>query len=209
MAKKELDSTTEEQILEAARKVFTKKGFAAARMEEIATEAGINRALLNYYFRSKEKIFELVFEERFKQMFGGMVQILVSDTPLFDKIRQVIDYHINTLSKNLDMPIFVLNEMNQNAEKMLERMAKAKGIPVSHIVQKVRQQAKELVSAGVIREIDGAEIFINIMSLVIFQFVGRPVIKAMLELDDEAYLQFLNRRKTNITNFVIESIQLK
>jgi TetR/AcrR family transcriptional regulator len=81
----EIDKNTEQKILDAARKVFTRQGFAAARMDDIAQEAGINRALLHYYFRSKQKLFDVIFAENMGNFYSSFVSILGSDADLEPK----------------------------------------------------------------------------------------------------------------------------
>ena len=98
MAKEKRDNQTEKLVLEAAMKVFTQKGYAAARMDDIAKEANINRALLHYYFRSKDKMFDLIFEQKVKEFFSGLGQILFSDRKLEDVIREMVKHEITLMS---------------------------------------------------------------------------------------------------------------
>src|SRR5215203_1539650 len=99
MAKKiklEADLSTEEKIKDAARKVFTQKGYSATRTRDIAEEAGINLALLNYYFRSKEKLFEQVMMERMQQLFGTLLPYIIdAQTSLDDKLDLIVTHYID------------------------------------------------------------------------------------------------------------------
>ncbi|MEO6687147.1 MAG: helix-turn-helix domain-containing protein, partial [Dyadobacter sp.] len=116
--KKDLDLSTEEKIMEAARKVFTEKGYAAARTRDIAEESGINLALLNYYFRSKEKLFELVMLEKVNKLFGTIIPILTDETTeLEEKLDRIAESYIDLLLVNPDLPIFVLSEIRRRPEK--------------------------------------------------------------------------------------------
>src|SRR5580698_8757544 len=103
--------STEEKIKEAARKLFTQKGFAATRTRDIAEEAGINLALLNYYFRSKERLFDLVMLENFGQFISG-VRALFNDenTSLDQKIEALVNFYIDRLIISPDLPLFIINE---------------------------------------------------------------------------------------------------
>src|SRR6476620_8054618 len=116
MAKKVPSKTkpenAEEKILAAARKVFLEKGFAATRTRDIAEEAGINLALLNYYFRSKEKLFQLVMIEKVQLMFGVLLPIINNgELELETKVERIVENYIKLLSENPDLPLFVLSEL--------------------------------------------------------------------------------------------------
>ncbi|MBL7693706.1 MAG: TetR/AcrR family transcriptional regulator, partial [Ferruginibacter sp.] len=105
---------TEQKILESARNVFIQKGLSGARMQDIADQAGVNKALLHYYFTSKDKLFNIVFEQEFANFFSSLAQVIASDQPLFEKIKKVVALDIEKLSQFPDMPIFVLNEVSRN-----------------------------------------------------------------------------------------------
>lgn len=173
MAKKKQQETlsSEERIKEAARKVFMEKGYAATRTRDIAEAAGINLALLNYYFRSKEKLFELVMQEKLSSFFGLMLPVLQDPaSSLNDKIHTIADRYISMLMANPDLPLFVLNAM-RNAPKKFAAMLKG----ADHLLQSAfARQLKE-------RNPDVApeQLFINIMSLCIFPFAMRPGLEAI------------------------------
>jgi TetR/AcrR family transcriptional regulator len=107
---------TEEKILQAAQIVFSKTGFSGARMDDIAKEAGINRALLHYYFRSKDKLFELVFHKNFMEFVEGIMNINFSNMDLFSKIEAVVNHQIDSNIKNPNLASFILHEFNTNPE---------------------------------------------------------------------------------------------
>lgn len=117
----EIDKNTEQKILDAARVVFTRQGFAAARMDDIATEAGINRALLHYYFRSKQKLFDVIFEENLSRFYRSFIEILSSELDLESKIRNLISAEIDMLLENRDLPLFIISEASRNPEMMVEK----------------------------------------------------------------------------------------
>src|SRR5271156_3051845 len=112
MVKEHADLPAEQRILAAAKKVFLLKGMDGARMQDIADEAGINKALLHYYFRSKEKLFEVIFREAMDQLFPRIIGILNADKPLFDKIESFCGEYVGMLLNNPYLPMFVMNEVN-------------------------------------------------------------------------------------------------
>lgn len=120
--KKERDITTEQKILDVATEVFQQKGYAGARMQDIADKAEINRAMLHYYYRNKEKLFEGIFQNAFQKLIPSVNDVLDADLPLFDKIRQLVDRYLTLLSQNRNLPLFVLHELQQNPQKFVEQV---------------------------------------------------------------------------------------
>ena len=111
----EKDPTTEEKIKEAARKVFHKKGYAGTRTRDIAEEAGVNLALLNYYFRSKEKLFDLIMEETMQLFFQSLKGLINNErTTLQEKLQDFTTQYIDFLCSQPELPIFILNEIQMN-----------------------------------------------------------------------------------------------
>lgn len=204
---KKLDNQTEKAILEAAGKVFTHKGFAAARMEDIAKEAGINRALLHYYFRSKDKMFDLIFDQRVHEFFSGLGEIVLSERTLEEKIRAIIEHEINVLLEHPYLPIFVLQEVNQNPERMLEHAQKAGAHP-SLLLKKFSIQVKDEIKKGKIRAVDPSQLLMNIMSMAIYPFIARPVLKTILETDDLGFDVVMKRRKKEVTDFILQALKV-
>jgi len=203
---KEADIQTEEKIFNAATAVFEEKGFAAARMQEIADRAGINKALLHYYFHSKEQLFGAVFQPLMKKMFEKIMSVFAMDISFEDKIRLYYDEHINILIKNPRLPLFLLNEISHNPEL-------AKGIretlqypKISEMIYK--RHAKELREYG-IKKSELPQLMITIVSLAIFPFAARDVMKmVLLQLDDSKnFNSFMRERKKFAADFVISSLK--
>src|SRR5678810_1109142 len=129
MVKNEKQLGAEERILEAACKVFTTKGMAGARMQDIADEADINKALLHYYFRDKDKLFEVVFMEEAQKFFPKINAIFNSDAPLFEKIENFVNEYIDEMLENPYLPWFVLNEMNRDPDQFMYRIWGENNLP--------------------------------------------------------------------------------
>lgn len=201
------EKPTEELILDAAMKVFTRRGFAAARMEEIAKEAGINRALLHYYHRDKQTMFNRIFESRFKDFFKGLFVIFESDNiSIFEKIKRMVDHEITTLIKHPDLARFIITEIAQTPELLIEYGMKLGVNPRMFIETFEKQVAKE-VNEGVIKPIDGKQLLINIMSLCIYPFVARPIIQTMMTVDETSYYKMAEQRKKEVSEFIINAIK--
>jgi len=191
----------------AARKVFTHKGFAAARMEDIAMEAGINRALLHYYFRSKEKMFDIIFEQRISEFFTGLISILASDLALSEKIRAIVEHDIETISQQQDLPMFILQELSQNPQRLIAYAEKVGAHP-GQMIKIIGAQVKKEVAAGRIRPIDPGQLLINIMSLSLYPFIAKPMVKAVQGVDDHGFDLMMKRRKKEVADFILSAINL-
>lgn len=204
MVNKEKDKSTEEKILDAARKVFVQKGLDGARMQDIADEAGINKALLHYYFRTKDKLFEMIFLETVGKIFPRFEMILLSDMDFFDKIRQIVSSYIEVIIHNPYLPLFVLNEMNKNPEFGIVDFFKVQR-PV--VIHRFMEDIEKEVSKGTIKAVSPAHLLVNMMSMCIFPFVAKPVINIMLDLDELQFRNMMEQRKRVVAEFIIESIK--
>jgi TetR/AcrR family transcriptional regulator len=198
----EIDLTTEQSILKAARKVFTHKGFDGARMQEIADEAGINKALLHYYFRSKDKLFESIFKDVLNNVFPKIISVLMSPIPLFEKIEKVSFNYIEMLKQNPDLAIFVFHEISRNPLRLVGNF-KSAGADFNI----VRIQIEEEVEAGNIYPVKAEHLIANLISMCVFPFIARPVFMGLTGMDQIAWLQFLEERKQIIPQTIITAIK--
>jgi AcrR family transcriptional regulator len=205
MVKEKRDNQTEKCILEAAIKVFTQKGYAA-RMDDIAKEAGINRALLHYYFRSKDKMFDLIFGQKVTEFFSGHEKILFSEKKLEEVIRGMIIHEITLTAANPYLPLFILQELQQSPDRLLRHAQKA-GMSPSIVMKRFSILVKEAIAEKRIREIEASQLLINIMSLCIYPFAAKPVIKAFLEVDDKGFDKVMLQRIDEISEFVMHSLK--
>ncbi|MBB3124846.1 MULTISPECIES: TetR/AcrR family transcriptional regulator [Mesoflavibacter] len=200
--KKTKDENTEEQILEAAKSVFQSKGMDGARMQEIADKAGINKAMLHYYYRSKQLLFEAVFNNAFSLLAPQLNAILNDDSSIEDKIKNFTSNYISFIVKHPYLPNFIIQELNRNQDFILK--LKDKGFPN---IEKFKKQVNEDVAKGLIKPISAEQLFINIMALNIFPFVAKPLIMAFTNSDDKNYKLLMEDRKTEVANFIINSIK--
>ena len=199
-----MEPTTEEKILEAARAVFMNKGFAAARMQEIADQAEINKGLLHYYYRSKDKLFRAVFDEAFAKFASGINQVFEAEIPLFEKIEQFVDRYMGLLIKNPGMPGFVVSELNQKgaafAEELLSRKERPNPIPLV-------MQIQEEVAQGNIKPVNPSGLVLNLLSLCVFPFLVRPMFRGMMQISEPMYDKLMEERTREVAEFVISAIK--
>lgn len=201
---KNKDLTTEEQILEAAKKVFVEKGFDGARMQQIADEAVMNKALLHYYYRSKDKLFEAVLKQTISGFIPKVGLILISEKSLFEKIEYFVDVYIDMLVKNPHFPLFIIHELSRNPD-IIALFIKEQGLHPELLIKQIEKEIK----AGKIRRIKPEHLIINMISLCIFPIAAKPIIKMMIFNNNESiFKQFINERKKEITEFIINSIKI-
>ena len=172
-------------------------------MQEIADAAGINKAMLHYYFRSKEKLFRTVFTAILERTLPPLVEGLASELPLGLKIRRFIESYVDALERTPMLPAFILAELNRDAsgfESIIREAAKP-------IVPVLERQIAEASSAGRIRRLEAGELLTTILSLCVFPFVARPFLEAVCGMDTPTYQAFLDSRKATITSFVFSALR--
>ncbi|AVM54212.1 TetR/AcrR family transcriptional regulator [Capnocytophaga sp. oral taxon 864] len=197
--KKTKDISTEERIKAAARKVFHQKGFAGTRTRDIAEEAGINHAMLNYYFRSKEKLFEMVMMETMAQFFKG-VNLMLNDesTSLDEKIDLIVSNYVDLLLKEPELPTFILNEVRPNPQVFVEQNPIKEAL--THSV--LTRQYAEAVARGEITEPNLMQAILNVIGLVIFPFIAKPILTSIINIPEEQYKALMLQRKTLIPQWI-------
>ena len=204
MVKEKKDGTTEEKILQAARKVFVRKGMAGARMQDIADEAGINKALLHYYFKNKAILFEVIFMQAAQKLFPRINEIFTGDLPLFEKIERFCEEYIDIIMENPYLPLFVINEINQNPDLFFEKLMNGKTRPNP---EKFLQQMEREVKKGNIHKVSPLQLLVHLISLTIFPFVAKPMIQKNLGLDELEFRSLMLERKKEIPRFVISALK--
>lgn len=183
--------STEERIKEAARKLFTQNGFAATRTRDIAKEAGINLALLNYYFRSKQKLFDLVMIENFRKFLAGMrVNFQDPTLNMEDRLGRIVTAYVDFLTEFPDLPLFILNEIRGNPSKIAEQVRAEVGPARSEFFKELQGAKKE----GKI-ELEPFHFVANLVGLTVFPFVARPLLQRVTGVDDEQFVQLMEERK--------------
>ena len=206
MAKKEnqnLADSTEQKIFDAAHEVFVQKGMDGAKMQEIADRAGINKALLHYYYRSKDKLYEAVARAVIGRAAPMISQLIESDKPLEEKIRHFIEFYISIISKNPFIPLFIISEINKHPDHFFEKILPAE-LPKPQIFIR---QVEEEIAAGRIRAVNPKHLVINIVSMCVFPFIAKPMARFALGLNSAELKLFLEERKEQVTEFVLASLR--
>jgi AcrR family transcriptional regulator len=193
------NNSTEEKIKEAARHVFTQKGYAGTRTRDIAEASGFNLALINYYFRSKEKLFDIIMLERLQTFMHGVIPILNdSRTTLQQKIEIWVTGYIDMLIKNPDLPLFVLREVHADPGKFVSKI----GFNPEHTKLYLVQQWQEYVVIQKKPTVLPIHILINIASMTIFPFLASPMLKNRTGMSTAAFNKLMEERKKLIPIWV-------
>lgn len=182
--------STEAKIKDAARRVFTEKGFAATRTRHIAEASGYNLALINYYFRSKEKLFDIIMMEQL-QLFVNSVSDILNEqtTSLTEKINVLAEHYIDMLMANPSLPFFIMNEINRDPEKFASKLGVEKKTTPPYIVLQWREFAGDGNTSR------GMHLFINLIAMTVFPFIAAPMLKNRTGMTATEFNKIMEERK--------------
>jgi TetR/AcrR family transcriptional regulator len=205
------DRDTGQRILDAAHAVFVRHGTAGARMQEIAAEAGVNQALLHYYFRSKDRLSKAAFERAASQFMPAVIQVLASEAALDVKVTRVIELELDHLARAPYLPGYIISEVTHHPERAGQLIAAVTGQTPDkvgpRVVAMLRKQIDACVRTGTMRPIAPEQFIVNLMSLCIFPFAARPMIQLMLGMDQRDFDQFIARRRRDLTAFFLGALR--
>ncbi len=193
------DLSTEEKIKAAAKKVFMTKGFDGCSVRDIAKEVGSNVSLLNYYFRSKEKLFELIFEGAMSDFLQSMIEVFSSDLTLKEKTTLLIEKEFDFFLEHPELPMFILQAIHQNKS----------GAPMpSHFFEPIAktgifQQLEAAQASGEIRQISLRNVTILLMSNVHYPFMSKKLTQQFHGIDAETLDQDLRAHKAYVKEMLI------
>lgn len=202
------ETDNEKLILEAAEAEFIEKGYGKSRTTEIAKRAGVNHALLHYYFRTKENLFEVVFQKKAKLMSEVLIFSFEQELPFFEKIKRGISDHFDLIAANSKLPNFIFNEISQddNLKRIFLGILKEKAIM---IIAKLKEEINREVAKGTIRYIEPYDLLMTIVSLNMFPFISKPIILDILNLQGEKDIsQFLEHRKQLNIEIILNQIRI-
>lgn len=205
------DQETEQRILDAAHAVFVRRGTEGARMQEIAEEAGVNKALLHYYFRSKDKLAEAVFLRAGQRLFPSVIGTLMSDLPLEEKVQRVIEIELDNLSASPFLPGYVLCEINHHPERVTQLVGAFAGHSVEGfgrtIAAGLQAQIDAEVAKGTLRPIPADQFLANLLSLCLFPFAAQPMFRAVMGWGPDGFDRFIAERKRTLADFFLNALR--
>jgi TetR/AcrR family transcriptional regulator len=210
-AERERDPGTETRILDAARVVFTRRGTAGARVQDIAAEAGVNQALIHYYFGSKEELAERVFLEAAGRLVQAMAVVVDPDATLETLVERFVGAYIDTVRQTPFAPGYVLAETAQHPERLELLMQRALGAAPGQLANVVLARIGPMIAQGVangtVRPITPRQLMVNIMALLAMPFVARPILLAAMMGDVAGFEAFLDERRRELPGFILNALR--
>lgn len=200
----EKDKLTEEKIFEAAKKVFSERGMDGARMQEIADLAGINKSLLHYYFRTKEKLFNAVFDDIARMMFMKFASIFAQEMPLEEKIRFFFSEHIEFMKLNPGLPIFILTEINRNPDRMRKLIEKIDYNTIWKVIwPELNEENMKREEPLHIEQAEISQLVTSAIAISVFPFAARNLLEPILQQTGQTFENYIEERKEFAANFIL------
>ena len=196
----------EQAILDAAERLFLKKGFKATSTTQIAQEAGCNQALVHYYFRTKERLFEGIFQQKIKFFVGALLDVGEEDLPFIEKLERRISSHFEAIRTDPRLPLFFLNELSANPDR-IDAIRHVVGDLPERAINRLDKELKAEIKKGKIRPVSVRDLLITMVSLNLMAFMGAPMFKLMTGIGDGQYDDFLDQRKKENVRIVLKSLE--
>lgn len=199
------DQNTEQVILAAAEAEFLEKGFGNAKVVAIARRAGVSHSMLHYYYRSKEKLFQVVFESKVQKVSSMFEDIFKQQLPFEQTIRKFIETQFNFVAQNPKLPHFMMTEIinNKNNRAILFDVLSPK---IKDILSQIQQRLDEQIACGAVRKIRVEDLIINIISINVFTFISMPILIDVIENDSQLEQIVADRRESNV-QFILNSLR--
>jgi len=201
------EQSLEQSILEVAERLFLEKGFSMTSTTEIAKEVGCNQALVHYYFRTKDNLFNVIFEQKFKLFFQGVFEMKnMGELRFQDKLKHIIESHYDILRRNPKMPALILNELSRRPDQIIILREKLHLLP-EQIYAELNKDLEKEIELGNVRNLSLLDIFISMLSLNIALFMMMPVVENVLQLNEVQKEFMLEHRKSENVEFILKSLR--
>jgi AcrR family transcriptional regulator len=201
----------ETRILDAARRVFMRRGTAGARMQEIAAEAGVNQALLHYYFGSKAELAERIFMEAAATVVQSLSPMVSQNLSFEESLERFVTSYIDAVRRTPFIPGYLVAEAHQDPDRITALMKKALGVVPAQVAAAMQGRigaiVAERVAAGTMRPISPRQLLVNVIALSAMPFVARPLLGVVFGLDDAAYEAFLDERRRELPAFILNALR--
>lgn len=201
------EQSTEKVILEVAERLFLEKGFALTSTTEIAKEVGCNQALVHYYFRTKDNLFNTIFEQKFKDFFQWVFEIKGTEKLEFlDKFKLIIESHFDLLMNNPKMPSLILNELSRKPEQINMLLDKIQSIPLK-LFSELNEELQTAIAQGKVRKIDLIDLIVSMVTMNVAIFVMMPIVEDILSLDETKKKLMIQHRRDENVDFILKSLR--
>ena len=201
-----MSKDTEKHILRTARRQFVKNGFAATRMQQIADDAGINKAMLHYYFRSKEKLYREIIVTTLDAIIPKLAKAINAEGTFWERLETLVEAYLDTFIEEPDTPLFIFSELSQKRTQFIDELKK-RVLFFPAIKGFVGQMSAEM-QAGNIREMNPMHLLLNVISMTVFPFIARPVFQTIFEFSDAGFELMMKERKTIILDFLKNALRV-
>lgn len=192
---------TQTSIIESAKELFVSRGYRGTSMRDIAANAKVNLAMLNYYFRSKENLFDIIFTETIQTISTVVAPAILQEGDTLKRIERFIHLYIDELMKNPAIPTFIFQELINNPKKLLTKIQDNKELGNALILLNTQLQTD--IKSGIIKPVDNPiNLLLNIVSLCAFPFIAKPLIEMVTGIGSESYIGIMESRKVEITNII-------
>ncbi|MEM6376641.1 MAG: TetR/AcrR family transcriptional regulator [Bacteroidota bacterium] len=202
-----MEKDNQQIILDIALKHFVQKGFAGARTQEIAKEAGVNKAMLHYYFRTKDKLYQEVLQQTINKILPRLAKAMTSEGSFMERTEHLVHSYIDILVENPELPLFVMSELSQKRESFTDEVKRQTGY-FPAIFSFIEQMNDEMDS-GQIRKIPPMQLLMNILGMSVFPFMAKPMINNVFGIADEQFIILMEERKKLIVDFIKHSLEVR
>lgn len=196
----------EEAILKAATKLFLEKGFKSTSTTEIAKEAGCNQALVHYYYRTKDRLFDAIFQHKIKFFIGSLLSIDDEDLPYEEKLAKKIESHFEAIKTDPKLPLLFFNELSTNPKRLADLRKEIGDFPQKALGQ-MESDLNKAIEKGIVRSMSIYDLMMTIVSLNIIGFLGEPIFRTITGLSDEQYTELLESRKKENVRIILSSLK--
>jgi len=202
-----MQKDTEKIILDTAHKHFVHKGFVATRTQEIADDAGINKAMLHYYFRTKEKLYQEVIRRTLNKVIPRFVDALSGEGSFLERAEYLVDTYIEVISENPEIPLFIISELSQNSALFIGEIKRQPSYfpAIKSFMSQMETEMKE----GKIREVPSVQLMLNILGMTIFPFIAKPMISTIFGVSDKQFAILMKERKPIIMECIKSALEVK
>lgn len=200
------EQNMEELILEAATDLFLAKGFSSTSTTEIAKKAGCNQALVHYYFRTKDKLFDAIFQKKLKFFLSSLLSISKEELSFEQKLTLKIEAHYDAIASDPQLPLFLFSEISTNPSR-LEALKVAVGNLPEIVLQQLQTELDEEVLQGKIRPTAVRDLLLTIVSLNVMVFLIEPMFKTIVNISSEEFRQLQAERKKKNVEIVLKSLK--
>ena len=200
------EKNMEEAILEAATVLFLEKGFATTSTTEIAKKAGCNQALVHYYFRTKERLFEAIFKNKFKVFLESLLVSFEEDMSFEDRLARKISSHFDLIARNPQLPGLIINELSRNPERLALFRNSLSDVP-QRVLASLDKELQEEIAKGNVRPMSVYDLLLNMISLNVMPFILSEPFKSIAQIPDDKFAELLEHRKEENIQIILKGIK--